>query len=164
MKYLVARMGLHLRINSYLFILLIFLVACQQKENKIENYISANESFSLDGGNHISSSVNEKNPESISLTTHIIPLKKDSLKISWQIIKQDFPAAWEYSFCDNTSCYFELPKHNTLNAITKSNYKEDGALKLQVNTSGIKGAGSLVLLIQNEAQTKNDTLYFEAIY
>jgi len=144
------------------FILLLFIViSCKQEVAKQKQYISSDKSFSLDGSNHVAAKTNEKNPDDISLETHIAPLK-DSLQIAWQILKQDFPASWEYSFCDNTSCYFELPKSNALNVITKSNFKEEGALKLQVNTSGIKGSGSLVLLIQNKLQNSSDTLYFEA--
>jgi hypothetical protein len=147
--------------NILFITITLFVFSCKQAETKQAQYISADKSFSLDGSNHIASKVNEKNPDDISLETHITPLK-DSLHISWQILKQDFPASWEYSFCDNTSCYFELPKNNTLNVITKSNCKDEGALKLQVNTSGVKGSGSLVLLLQNKSQNTCDTLYFEA--
>lgn len=155
-------MDSRLRKYNTLFIAITLLViSCKQAETKQAQYISSDKSFSLDGSNHVASKVNEKNPDDISLETHITPLK-DSLHITWQILKQDFPASWEYSFCDNTSCYFELPKSNSLNVITKSNCKEEGALKLQVNTSGVKGSGSLVLLIQSESQNVSDTLYFEA--
>jgi hypothetical protein len=80
------------------------------------------------------------------------------MKIGYEKVSADFPAAWSVSFCDNNGCFFSLVDNGTF---APMNAGEESSLKITVDPKGMADTAVVkyaVFDISNPVQ--RDTLVF----
>ena len=72
---------------------------------------------------------------------------EDSLLLDWHFVENTFPAEWEWTLCDYTTCYLVIPDTGSMTTLIDT---AEGLLSLSINTNKHPGVGIMRFYVYNE--------------
>jgi hypothetical protein len=80
------------------------------------------------------------------------------LSLTWELVKNTYPSAWDYSLCDYGTCFTVLPQSHTMDSIPIGG---SGFMKMNLSPQSTAATGEVCMVIHETSDMVNrDTILF----